>query len=482
MIASPVSMLTYSSAETNVGSIRGTIINRQRIPTNGFLDAMDSYSSDLQYVGVSVFEPRYGRTKLQSLMNEGDHMEFDILYISNFHVESQYKANGAASDVGAYALRKVLYHPDIKGNSKHHDIWTVSCCVYILDPHEAMSDEERSTIEAEERSESDAMISAMIGGRSRIETEESLQRKETREQRLEVCVRLDANQFLRNGFIQDPALARVGGNSPQFMVAACGHWSGQLKTHAEAKAVQLYVAPPSPRPPVGKDSELLEMTKRICGQSNSSSNASGNNFLSMSAGVSIQQQPTAPDNPSQRVAEFQKEAQPLISQGGSLRRSYALHVACANNDPAIARCILQMDQSCLEVKDTESNTPLMIAAATAAGKQTNDGLPKDHAVIDLLLSFGAQKSVTNAKGSTAYDTFLAIHHEYRLMMQSLLGVPMSRFLPGRNELEAKLLPPGGPATADRSGSEGFVDYRIQDMEDAYLDGYDDNEDGDFGDY
>ena len=188
---------------SKAGKISGTRVNRQKLPERYFLSAMDGHSGDLQYVGVSVFEPRYGRTKLRSLRDGGDDMEFDFLYIDTFHVDPQYRTGGS-SDVGAYALRKLLHHPYLKGRAATHGCWAVSCCIYILDPYEAMTAEGKSIIEAEDRRESERQMQAYHANAAMsVETDQSLRAKEERAARMDALARLDANQFLRNGFIQD---------------------------------------------------------------------------------------------------------------------------------------------------------------------------------------------------------------------------------------------------------------------------------------
>lgn len=455
---------------TKAGTISGTVVNRQRIPERHFLSAMDGHSGDLQDVGVSIFEPRYGRTKLRSLVNGGDDMEFDFFYISKLHVEPQYKQNGS-SDVGAYALRKLLYHSYIKGASaSKYGCWSVSCCIYILDPYEAMSIEEKERIEAEDRRESEREMRS-LGSTAPVETEQSLRVKEERANRMDALARLDANQFLRNGFVQDRAVARQGGNASRFIVAAYEHWKQPLKSHDEVEAVQFYVAPADPRPPTGKDDEILAATKRICSESS---------MMGLSSRM-IGLQPQVVDDSADRASLYRTEVTRLMREGGCLARSYALHAACANRDAAIVRCILQLDPSCLETRDISNSTPLIIAAAAAAGSGNKDGIPRQP-VIDLLIAAGAQKGATDSKGMTAYGTLKSMDDRYGQMMQALMGGPVrggSGNTPGLAELEAKLMPPNGPTAADRSGGEGeesgFVDYADQDAE------YD-HDYGGYGDY
>ena len=444
---------------TKAGSISGVIVDRQKIPERYFLSTMDGHSGDLQYVGVSVFEPRLGRTKLKSLRDGGDNEEFDFLYISSMHVDDQYKANGS-SDVGAFALRQLLHHSYIKGRATH-GCWKVSSCVYILDPYEAMTREAKERVQNEDRREIRAL--STTGSRHPPEREESLRAKEEKERRMDTLARLDANQFLRNGFFQDAAVARQGGNAARFLVAACGHWTQPLKSHADAAAVQFYVAPPTPRPPTGKDAEILEVTKRICRE----------NMMSGVSSMMIGLQPLTRDGAvdMDRVSAYRTEVSRLVAEGGSLGRSNALHAACANRDPALVRCILEMDPTTLESRDISNCTPLMIAAATAAGMSNINGMPRDQPVIDLLIARGAQKGAVDLDGMTAYGTLKSMVEEYGQAMNAMMGRAVQtgpRTMPGLAELEAKLMPPGGPTAADRSGGasaeSGFIDYKEEDAE------------------
>eukprot|EP00579_Thalassiosira_antarctica_P000891 CAMPEP_0201876714 /NCGR_PEP_ID=MMETSP0902-20130614/8328_1 /ASSEMBLY_ACC=CAM_ASM_000551 /TAXON_ID=420261 /ORGANISM="Thalassiosira antarctica, Strain CCMP982" /LENGTH=466 /DNA_ID=CAMNT_0048404017 /DNA_START=38 /DNA_END=1436 /DNA_ORIENTATION=+ len=426
------------------GAISSVIVNRQRIPERMFLSATDGHSSEMQYVAVSIFEPRLGRTKLRSLRDGGSEDTFNFMYIEKMHVNDQYKQNGN-SDVGACALRELLRHPYIKGRVDE----SISSCVYILDPHEAIEAKEKRAFREFEMRMDDMIVGA--DDQPQPETEESLGAKEEKNRRMDNYARIDANQFIRNGFYQDPAVASQGGNSDGFLVAAHGHFNRPLKSHSEAAAVQFYIAPPAIRPPLGKDAEILELTKRMCREENDATAANGRSFA------------------------YRADVSRLIREGGSLLRSNALHAACAINDSSIVRCILQMDPMTLEARDTHNATPLMIAAATAAGKSNINGFPRDQPVIDILVAAGARKGAVDSKNLTAYGTFKSYQKDYSQMMQALTGRPVqsesSRVIPGLAELESKLMPPraGGPGTvADQTGGDssepGFINYKEEDYD------------------
>ena len=295
------------------------------------------------------------------------------------------------------------------------------------------------------------------------ETEESLRAKEEKKRRMDNYARLDANQFLRNGFYQDEAVASQGGDSSRFLVAAYSNWEQPLKSHTEAAAVQFYVGPPEIRPPVGKDAEILQLTKRMC--SESWGIAEITDIAAITARRSME---TAAGE--DRASAYRADVLRLIREGGSLARSNALHAACALNDPSIVRCILQIDPTTLESRDVSNVTPLMIAAASAAGKSTINGFPRNQPVIDILIAAGADKGAVDSKGLTAYGTFKAYNKDSSQAVQAMMGraVHTERGVPGLAELEARLMPPGGPTRADRSGGEsseqGFIDYTEEDSE------------------
>ena len=259
--------------------------------------------------------------------------------------------------------------------------------------------------------------------------------------------RLDANQFLRNGFYQDEAVAN---DVDSFIImAANDHWKGALQSHSKVANIKLMTPedyneglPPSP---VGKDAKILELTKRIC----SSGLAEG---MDESMGT-------------QRAASYRNEVSHLISDGASLVNSHALHAACALNDIYVAKTILDMDASTLESRDVHNATRLFLAAAYMAGQSNNSGFALEHPMIDFLLDAGADKDATNSEGLTAYGTFKSYNRNYQQSIQAMMGNAVFNdelMVPGQAALEMKLVPRGGPTAADLSYGEGadrgYVEY------------------------
>jgi len=376
-----------------------------------------------------------GRTKLISLRDGGDVYDKDILYIESIHVHDQYKVNGN-SDLGAYAIRKLLRCDMIKG--KRGIWWGVSVCIYILDPPEAMAKEVKKEYEAN---------SEKIGWSMYREEEESLETKlerdaikERRQKMSKYYARIDANQFLRNGFYQDPAVAKDVDSF--IIIVAEKQWKSPLRSHSQATKVKFFT-PEEVKSPVGKDAEILTLTKRMCRED-----------MEDVAG-------------QKRASLYRIDVSCLLSGGGSLARSHALHAACAINDVFIAKCILEMDASTLESRDILNVTPLMMAASVMAGKANNQGFPRHHPIIDTLLEAGASTDAMDSDGLTAYGTFKSYHKRSQRNIQAMMGEAVSeRRVPGIDTLERKLMPSGGPTAADQSCGEGvdqgYIHYDEED--------------------
>eukprot|EP00956_Cyclotella_meneghiniana_P009118 scaffold12494_cov55-Cyclotella_meneghiniana.AAC.2 len=384
-----------SGQDEGAGHIVAVVIDRQKIPNGMFLSAMDEHSGDLQKVAVNFFESKLGRTRIR-LLSEGEDRRYPIMYIEEVHVDERYRIKDS-SDVGTYALNKLLHHPYVTGRN-------CCMCIYILDGFEMMEPQLRK----------------------KVRYDREMSDKE-RKQLLKPYQRTDANQFLRNGFYQDSTVATLGAH---YIVAAKSHWEAPLKSHDEVSSVQFYVPPPMPEPPCGKDAEILELTKTTCSHlrfprmNQPSLQDLTQRVDSMAALLAEATRPGVDANIIlQRIQQAQRliqDAQPasstsyrqqverLIQEGGDLSRSSALHASVAYDNCDIVSCILELDRSTVNSRDFNDVTPLMIAAESMAGKKTNTGYPNDHAIIDLLVENGADKHETNRQGLTAYGMFVKL--------------------------------------------------------------------------
>lgn len=459
-----------------VGHISAVIIDRRRIPRGMFLSAMDGHSSELQEMSVTFFESKLGRTRIRRLREDGQDAN-PIMYIEEMHVSDEYKLNNN-SDVGSYALHQFLRHPFINS-------WKSCMCLYILDAFEAMDPQLRE----------------------QVRNNRDMERTERR-QLLKPYQRLDANQFLRNGFYQDETIASIASHC---VVAARSHWEGPLKSHEEVIRVQFYVPPPTPDPPTGLDKDILELTKAKCQELSMHDatlvpQATVDRLMrdlaeledliqqAVQLGGNVDAEEVravrerarqlqddfnqANNRPLDLVAQYREEVQRLIDQGGNLSRSNALHAACAYDESRIVRCILSMDYSTLESRDMNDITPLMMAAEVLSGKCTIRGFPQNHAVIDMLLASGANKDATNRNGLTAYGMFVKQHEAYNESMYAMMGrqIPNPNATPGYEALKEILVPTSGPNRADRTGGDsenaGLIHYDVDEMNI-------DDEDGDY---
>lgn len=416
-----------------IGSIAATLVNRQRIPDRYFMSAMDGHSSDLQWIGTILFEPRYGRTKLQSLVAYDD-PEFLFMYIRSFHVDAEYRSAGS-SDVGATALRQLLHHPYIKGNHAVSGAWKVSSVIYVLDSLEAMTLEEETCFKNYQE-----------GIQHFVEpTPEKKQEERDWGERLDTIARVDANQFLRNRFFQDPAIARHGGSDARILVASFANWEQPLQSHAQVAGIDFCVPPTMSADPTGKDAELLKLVKSV---------ATRSSYETVS---------------SQEWDTHRSDARLLHAAGASVLRSHALHAACALNAFEAVEFLLQMEPTAVNAIDQLNFTPLMCAALSAAGRSTKSGI-QDVRVIDRLLACEARKDIQDPNGMTAYGLFKKKMADQDIMMRSIMGQATRSEPPcaTTQALERKLMPPGGPTSADLSGGEGanagFADYSQEDGE------------------
>jgi len=355
--------------EKEAGCIHGTIIHRDRIPEGHFLSVMDGHSDELSDIGRILFHARNGRSKLNSIQAYDDHdvddKRYSWMFLSEWNIRSEYEENGA-SDVGTFALRTLL--KDLFGE------YSITLCVYEL--------------------------------------------KNDRQ-------RIDANQFLRNGFFQDDVLAKQG--YPQLLVATYGHWTTPLRSQNEADEILFYYPPTKPSPPSGIDAKILKLTMSTCASEVTSSS---------------------------EVSEYETKLFHLINSGGSLDKSHAIHAAIYNNNIAIMKCIIDIDSSTLESRDAGNYTPLMAAAINAARniKAPRDCLRTDQPIIDMLLAAGVKKDALSSVGKTAYGTLKAAVLERKDGLHAMMGLEAwNGYVVGLDALEEKLMPPNGPSTADLNG-------------------------------
>jgi len=394
--------VVISVKNENVGSIKGVLINRDQIPDGLFLTAMDGHSHELQMVSNAVYEPGLGRTKLISLRDGGDNHKKDILYIESINIKDQYKDN---SDVGAFAIRKLLRHKIIKGNKSQGGIWCgISSCIYILEPEEGMPKEVREKYEADESERSKNYRPSWY--RDEEETVESKAEKEEEDKQRQLLrnkyARVDAIKFLRNGFYQDKAAAKDVDS--YIIVAAIEHWQ-VLQSESKVANAELLTSEeeemiPSPS---GKDNEILEVTKRIC-----------------SSGVGNDDESSG----KERSIVYTTEVSPLLAEGGSLVKAHALHAACALDDVHVAKTILEMDPNTLESRDVFNVTPLIAAASHMAGKSNIDGFPRNQPIIDMLLDAGADTNAEDSRGLTAYGMFKSRHRALLISSEASMGNPI----------------------------------------------------------
>lgn len=422
--------ILYGPEKKKIGHIAAVLVNRQAIPEKCFYQAFDEHSAEMQWVGCTLMENRYGRTSLLSLADT-DSDEFDFMYISVFHVDADYKQNGN-SDVGAEALYQFLRHPEV--NPQVDDAWSQVCNVaYVLDATEAMTPTELHEYQYREK-RTGTLDGTPLTGVGLGSTKEA--------ERMDTLERMDANQFLRNGFFQDAAIAK-GKNRKILVASLYNKYREPLKSHAQVSGIQFASCLPEPS---AQEAAIQEATVRAC---------SNLQFHS--------------DQQQIHVADLRRNLNSFQSRGGSLTRSHCLHSAVANNCLQVVQMILELEPATINGIDTDNLTPLMIAAQSAAGRTNQSGLD-DTSVIEYLLQRGADKNLTDPLGMTAYGHYKKASKEFTEMLRAMTGNPkMTRpVLPSLLQVEAFLCPQTGPTTADKTGGKGansgLKDYSAEDME------------------
>jgi hypothetical protein len=428
------------------GIIDAVLINRRNIPKGYFLSEMDDYSQDTQWLGVVLFDPKHhGKTRLKSML-EPHNPYAPFLYIKTFSVKEKYRRDDN-SDVGAFALKKLLEHPFILDEG-------VSSAIYVVDGVEAMSKIEKE--------EFDQYQKAKVFDLREKADEETAGRRNW-EQHLQVLGRKDANQFLRNGFFQDEAYANVGGSQAKILVASHNNWERKLISHSSAEKIKFCDPPPEvASPKSGIDEELFKFVKK---------NSPNDDYVEVGGAAQIQ----ARKDKVREDAIIQ-----LVSRGASITRSHVLHCAVANNCYEMTKSLLLLEHDAIDTLDDFGATPLIVAAINAAGRSTKDGI-KNTRIIELLLAEGAKRELCDRSGMTAYGNYLKQREDSNLAIHSMMGMPVPSSSapkhPSEERLMKILLPANGPTNADLRGGNvnpGIVEYDCESSgEDSY--GFDDSD-------
>jgi len=431
--------------QKKVGRIEAVLVDRTRIAQNEFLHMLDAFSNETIWIGKLLFESRLGRTRLASLRDH-DQADCQIMYIKVLQVDEKYRCGQGVhsshpSDVGAIALRKLLNHPFVKGTHEYaceyeggHCRPKVTSAYYIVDPKEAMTQEESRDFKDMSKRCDEANNGDGKGKLEGVLLEEA----DKWDKRLDDLGRMDANQFLRNGFFQDRAYAEESENNGRILVASHQHWGQPLVTHEDA-ASATFCNPPdaiSIVKPKGRDGELFEF---IMGQCDGSP-------------VDVM-----------RMYTISVEVHRLLHLGASVARSCALHAACAQNALEFVDLLLKVEPSAVNGYDMNGCTPLMIAVGGIESHARNILDDIDTQVIDKLLEAGADKSLTDKKTMTAFGHFIQIIKSWELCMLSLTGTRMAFRATDVSvaALKQKLMAPDGPTDSDKSGerpNSGFIEY------------------------
>jgi hypothetical protein len=182
------------------------------------------------------------------------------------------------------------------------------------------------------------------------------------------------------------------------------------------------------------------------------------------------------DSPAEQAA-FLSLVDGFLRRGADLGRATALHFAVAISFPIRILHELALRGADLNVKDHNGMTPLMIAAMKEPGQVSRFNPVMDSNTISALISLGADKAMTNDEGCTALGVFYQVSRSF-LDFQATFGI--AREVPNRFDpiLEALLMPPGGPTSADEAAKDHGENESNDRDDDDNDEGGDDDGDGD----
>ena len=412
-----------------IGSISGIEVDRQNIGENSFHTTFDEHSSNLEWVGSTLLENRYGRTKLQSLRDAGDDMEFNFFLVESFYIDAN-----QSCDVATFALRKFLHGEHIRGDLQY-DCWRNSSVAYVLSAENDHLEDESTT----------------TGGKRKRDENDNV----TNNNHHEII------PFLRNGFFQDTAIIGDDEDNARILVAGVEHLEKDLLSEAQVKpkanSLLQRISGGKPQKKMkSSDAAILNLVRDVINTNDErAQKIIMQNMSRVMIGLALHR-PPEDCTTEEQLTNLRRDIVRLQNDGGSVAQSCALHAACEKNAIKIVRLLLQIDASSVSAKDHLDRTPLIVAAINATGRLSINGID-DTAVVDSLLNSGASKSDVDSSNKTAYGHFKrssSVHlrmtsHECRHKLINL---------------ENKLYPPGGPSQGDFSEGRGLVDYGPEDDE------------------
>ena len=206
----------------------------------------------------------------------------------------------------------------------------------------------------------------------------------------------DARPFLRVGFKEEVELSRKSCSRAIILYATAKDQPGNdvYLTHQEACDYAFWApANAPPPPPTGKDQELMQLFR---------------------------------DHTGARTTAFERSVRALVSAGASVRGSFAMHFCAAQGREMAAMATLvdllvEIDPSCVNGRDTNNLTPLMIAVQAAIGQTTQYApAPKD-TLVRKLLARGADTALTDDGGHSALGRLRLAARSAEDMLGALCG-------------------------------------------------------------
>jgi len=512
------------------GSIDLVLLPRGVHHNYPFHDAADAHSSELQMVGVRLFDS-VGRLKVRSIKNaeliSGEAGKGGFLHIKTVRINEAYQPMDCTNIVSE-AVRSALSQPKLGGK------WTLVSA--ISDYQVYMTKKEM---------EFKRKIRYGEGGNA--------EEKERADKRFWECALLDTKTLLRVGFKQIAETVSQKQN-PYWLFALPSFLNDPIKSFEEVNQMALIEPPDLPPEPIGADGEILQATSNYCiamrqildmvrtmklDLDKTEQNSSGDlaemerQFAEARTSIEEGKPDTLSDErweeivaqvergeemlrahratidemvQSQRdkirnkidvampgaVEEFQKVVTALVRKGGSIRKSHAIH--CCSRFRITQHIDFLVDlvppeerAQALSSWDACGLTPLhCVVIDTPVLCDRDDYLE----FVERLLGLGADTNVKSAKGVTPigqYRLTISEKFDYNNIFGMQIGNEQAEWRPFHRKMEGLLRPYRGETDGDIEAKCAVLDNDVDpnvmeqggdvEVEDVWMDD-DEGEDAD----